>query len=131
MQRTAPWFVPLLVVNEQKGCKGHNDAPQAEGEHVTDVMTRYTGAGLVGGQLSFGFFGFEMGHGLLSSNLEEIKRRNRGLVALNLSEDAFGGRGGIASVWRTFWLDQQEVNLLAGNGAMFHSFGDDVHLTGI
>jgi hypothetical protein len=45
-------------------------------------MARYTGTGLIGGQLGFRFFGFEMGHGLFSSNHAEIKRRKQELVAL-------------------------------------------------
>jgi hypothetical protein len=53
-----------------------------------------------------------------------------GFGCVGLSESAFGGRCCITSVWGAFWLNQQEVNLLAGNGAMFHSFGDYVDLAG-
>jgi hypothetical protein len=81
-ERASPSFVPLLVVNEQQRRKGHNDTGQAEAQYVADVMARYTAPSLIGGQLGFGFFGFEMGHGLLSSDLEQVKRRNRELVAL-------------------------------------------------
>ena len=63
MQRPPPRFVPLLVVNEQKGSEGHNDARQAESQDLADVVARHTGAGLVGWQLCFSHFGFEAGHG--------------------------------------------------------------------
>ena len=53
-----------------------------------------------------------------------------GLGCVGLSEYALGGCRGVPSVWGAFWLNQQEVNLLAGNGAMLHSFGDYVHLAG-
>ena len=88
VQRTPPRFVPLLVVDEQKGSEGQNHAHKAE-------ETWKAGFGCVG-----------------------------------LSESALGGCCGITSVWGAFWLNQQEVNLLAGNGAMFHSFGDYIHLAG-
>jgi hypothetical protein len=44
-------------------------------------MARYNGAGLVGRQFDFRFFGVEVGHGLFSSDLQEVKPRNRALVA--------------------------------------------------
>jgi hypothetical protein len=82
VQRTPPQFVPSLVVNEQQGRECYYDARQAEGQGVTDVMARYTSTSFNGRQFGFRFFGFEVGHGLFSSDHKEIKRRNLDLVAL-------------------------------------------------
>ena len=83
VQRTPPRFVPYLVVNEQQGREGHNDTRQAEGEDVTDIMARHTGAGPVSRQFGLGHFGFEAGMVVFLLSVQEVKRGQPGMVALD------------------------------------------------
>ena len=46
------------------------------------------------------------------------------------SQFAFSSRRGIAGVWRSCWLNQEKMDFLLGDGAVFNAFWNDVHLAG-